>query len=157
MLRWFRFIKSPKDFLAGVVFVVIAAAFASQVRNLPIGNAFRMGPGYFPMVLAGLLAALGLAVIVRGLLTTGEPLAPVAWRGLLFVVLPVVFFGFTLRGLGLVPALAITVFATTFASVRGDLRTALINTAVLTAGAWFLFIKALSLPISAFGPWVGGY
>jgi hypothetical protein len=33
----------------------------------------------------------------------------------------------------------------------------LINTAILTLGGWLIFLKGLGLPISAFGPWVGGY
>jgi hypothetical protein len=157
LLRLPSFIKNPKDFFAGVLFIVIAGVFASQLRELPIGSAFRMGPGYFPMVVAGLLGALGLIIMVGGLRDKGEPISRVPWRGLLLVVFPVVFFGLTLKGLGLVPSLAIMVFATTLASVHWNLRTALINTAVLTIGGWLIFVKALGLPISVFGPWVGGY
>jgi Tripartite tricarboxylate transporter TctB family len=157
MLRLLAFIKSPKDFFAGILFIIIAAVFASQLRDLPIGSAFRMGPGYFPMVLTGLLGALGLVILVAGLRAEGEPVSRIPWRGLLLVVLPVVFFGLTLKGLGLVPSLAITVFATTLASVHWNLRVALINTAILTVGGWLIFIKGLGLPISVLGPWVGGY
>jgi putative tricarboxylic transport membrane protein len=151
------FIKNPKDFFAGILFIGIAVVFAFQLRQLPIGSAFRMGPGYFPLVLAALLGALGLVIMIGGLRGKGEPISRVPWRGVLLVVLPVIFFGLTLKGLGLVPSLAITVFATTLASVHWNLRTALINTAVLTVGGWLIFIKALGLPISTFGPWVGGY
>jgi putative tricarboxylic transport membrane protein len=157
MLGLPSFIKNPKDFFAGILFIVISGVFAFQLRELPIGSAFRMGPGYFPLVLAGLLGVLGLIIMVGGMRSKGEPISRVPWRGLLFVVAPVIFFGVTLKGLGIVPALAITVFATTFASVHWHLRTALINTAVLTIGGWLIFIKALGLPISTFGPWVGGY
>ncbi len=157
MLRMPSFIKKPKDFFAGILFIVIAAVFASQLRDLQIGTAFRMGPGYFPMVLTGLLGALGAVILVGGLRGNGEPFAQIPWRGLWLIVLPVVFFGLTLKGLGLVLSLAITVFATTFASVHWNLRVALINTAILTLSGWLIFIKGLGLPISVFGPWVGGY
>jgi hypothetical protein len=157
MLRLLSFIKNPKDFFAGILFIIIAGVFASQLRELPIGSAFRMGPGYFPMLVAGLLGALGLVIMVGGLRAKGEPISYVPWRGLLLIVVPVVFFGLTLKGLGFVPSLAITVFATTLASVHWNLWTALINTAVLTLSSWLIFIKALGLPISVFGPWVGGY
>jgi hypothetical protein len=157
MLRLPSFIKNPKDFFAGILFIAVAGVFASQLRELPVGSAFRMGPGYFPMVLTGLLGALGLIIMAGGLRGKGEPISNVPWRGLLFVVFPVVFFGLTLKGLGLVPSLAITVFATTLASAHWNLRTALINTAVLTISGWLIFIKALGLPISVFGPWAGGY
>jgi putative tricarboxylic transport membrane protein len=157
MPRLPSFIKNPKDFFSGVLFLAIAGVFAYGLRELPIGTAFRMGPGYYPMVLAGLLAFLGVIIMIGGLRTEGEPISGVPWRGFILIVLPVIFFGATLKGLGMVPSLAITVFVTTLASVHWNLRTALINTVVLTVGGWLIFIKALGLPIVVFGPWVGGY
>ena len=157
MLRLPSFIKTPKDFFAGLLFIVIAGVFASRLSELLIGTASRMGPGYLPMVLIGLLGTVGVVIMLGGLRGKGEPISHVPWRGLIFVVAPVIFFGITLKGLGLIPSLAITIFATTFASVRWNLRAALINTAVLTISGWLIFIKALGLPISVLGPWLGGY
>ncbi|MCU0908987.1 MAG: hypothetical protein MUF73_16465 [Rhodobacteraceae bacterium] len=50
----------PVDTAAGALFVVLGAGFAWFGRGLEIGTTFRMGPGYFPLVLAGLLILLGL-------------------------------------------------------------------------------------------------
>ena len=150
------FIKNTKDFIAGLLFLAIAGVFGYELHELPIGTAFRMGPGYFPMVLAALLGGLGIAILVNGLRAEGEPIGTIPWRGLALIVLPVIFFGITLKGLGLVPSLAITVFVTTLARVHWNLWVALINTAVLTVSGWLIFIKGLGLPLSLFGPWVGG-
>ena len=47
-----------KDLLAGAIFIAIGAFFLSNAwRNLEIGTSFQMGPGYFPVVLAGILLA----------------------------------------------------------------------------------------------------
>jgi hypothetical protein len=151
------FIKSPKDFFAGLLFIAIAAVFAHGVLELQIGTAFRMGPGYFPLMLVGLLAALGLVILFRGVWAEGEPIGVVAWRGLINIVLPVVFFGVTIRGLGFVVSLALTVFFTTLASGHFKLWVGLMNTAVLVLFGWLIFIWGLGLPISLLGPWVGGY
>jgi putative tricarboxylic transport membrane protein len=151
------FIKSPKDFFAGLLFIAIAAVFAHGVLELQIGTAFRMGPGYYPLLLVGLLAALGLVIMFNGVWAEGEPIGVVAWRGLINIVLPVVFFGVTIRGLGFVPSLALTVFFTTLASGHFKLRVGLANTAVLVLFGWLIFIWGLGLPISLLGPWVGGY
>ncbi len=151
------FIKNPKDFIAGLLFVAISALFAYGTLELPIGTAFRMGPGYFPMILCILLAVLGLIIMLNGVVLDGEKIANFTWRGLFNIVLPVVFFGLTLRGLGFVLSLAITVFFVSIASSRFKLRTSLINAAVLVFLGWLIFIWGLGLPIQVWGPWVGGY
>ncbi|HWK86405.1 MAG TPA: tripartite tricarboxylate transporter TctB family protein [Xanthobacteraceae bacterium] len=151
------FIKNPKDFLAGLLFIFISALFAYGTMELPIGTAFRMGPGYFPMVLCIMLAALGLVVMFNGFVLDGEKIAQFTWRGLFNIVLPVVFFGVTLRGLGFVLSLGITVFFVSIASVHFKLRTALLSVVVLVFAGWAIFIWGLGLPIQVWGPWVGGY
>ena len=42
-----------KDILSGLIFVGFGAAFGYAASGYPLGTAFRMGPGYFPLVLAG--------------------------------------------------------------------------------------------------------
>ncbi len=65
-----------------------------------------MGPGYFPLLLAGLLVLLGLVILVqRRRKVPASRSAPVAWRGMLFILPAPIFFGLTVRGLGFVPSL----------------------------------------------------
>jgi phosphate/sulfate permease len=116
-----------------------------------------MGPGYFPLVLTLLLGGLGVAILLNGLRVSGEPVGAIPWRAILLIVLPVAFFGATLRGLGFVPSLAITVFASTLASREWSFGFALATTLLLVAACAGIFIFGLGLPISLFGPWVGGY
>lgn len=151
------FIKNPKDFVAGLLFIATSALFAYGTLELSVGTAFRMGPGYFPMVLCIILAGLGLAVMINGVVVDGEKIINFAWRGLLNIILPVVFFGATLRGLGFVLSLAVTVFLVSIASSRFKLRTSLINVGVLVFSSWLIFIWGLGLPIQVWGPWVGGH
>jgi putative tricarboxylic transport membrane protein len=150
-------IKNPKDFYCGLLLLAVAAVFAIGLLDLPLGDAFRMGPGYFPLVLTILLAGLGLVIVVNGLRLEGEPIGTLPTRGILLIVLPIVFFGLTLRGLGLVPALGITVFATTFASRPWNPWLASTTTLLLVIACVAIFVFGLGLPFSLFGPWVGGY
>jgi hypothetical protein len=150
-------IKSPKDFWCGLLLVAVSAIFAFGLIGLPVGTAFRMGPGYFPMVLMVLLAVLGLAIFINGLRVEGPPLGHIPWRSLFLVALPIVFFGLTLRGLGLVLSLSITVLATTFAVRDWNPAVALSTTLALVIASVAIFIFGLRLPISLFGPWVGGF
>ena len=58
-------IRNQKDFWAGVMFLAFGLAFAIVARNYQMGTAVRMGPAYFPAVLGGLMAVLGLIVLLR--------------------------------------------------------------------------------------------
>jgi putative tricarboxylic transport membrane protein len=151
------FVKNPKDVLAGLLFIAISALFGFGDVGLPIGTAFRMGPGYFPMVLCIMLAILGVVILVNGLRFEGEAIKNFAWRGLLNIILPIVVFGATLRGLGFVLALGLAVFGVSTASSHFRWRTAAINTAAVVFFGWLIFIWGLGLPIQVWGPWVGGY
>ncbi len=50
--RRFVKIKSQKDFFAGLMYLVVGGAFAIGANEYNIGTAARMGPGYFPLILA---------------------------------------------------------------------------------------------------------
>ena len=55
-------IRSPRDFWAGLLFVGIAALFIALASQYRFGEAHRMGPGYFPIMVGALLAILGAVV-----------------------------------------------------------------------------------------------
>src|SRR5258708_33883210 len=89
-------IRAPKDFWSGVMFCGFAATALSAARGYSLGSAGRMGPGYFPLLLASLLGALGAVLIGRSILIGGEPVArfPVlppggiaTWRSLVRLLL----------------------------------------------------------------------
>jgi hypothetical protein len=65
-------IKNPKDFWAGLMFIGTGVFFAVfAYANYQMGTAVRMGPAYFPFLLGGLLAVLGLLVFIEGLAMEG--------------------------------------------------------------------------------------
>jgi hypothetical protein len=62
-----------RDLLAGGTFVAVGLAFAVASSRYELGSALQMGPGYYPLVLGGLLVALGVGVAVEGLLRRRSP------------------------------------------------------------------------------------
>jgi hypothetical protein len=44
-----------KDLLAGAVFVAFGLAFAVTSTTYEVGSPLRMGPGFFPLALGGIL------------------------------------------------------------------------------------------------------
>jgi hypothetical protein len=140
--------------LCGAVFIGAGLFFTTQALGLKLGTAYRMGPGYFPLVLAGLLVLLGIVILAQSFRKEGEPIGPLAWRGMLFILPAPVIFGLTVRGLGFVPALFITAFIACFASHRMTLLGALILSTSVTVFSVAVFSYALGLPFERFGPWV---
>jgi hypothetical protein len=144
----------PANALCGLIFVAFGAFFAIQSLGLELGTTFKMGPGYAPLVLSGILILLGLIVVVQATRAAGEPVGPIAWRGLAFILPAPVFFGLTVRGLGFVPALFVTALIAAFASHRMRPGLALLVAALLTLFATVVFSYALGLPFRRFGPWL---
>src|SRR4051794_29336616 len=81
-------IKSPKDFWAGAMFIAFGGfAVGWSLTHYQMGTAVRMGPGYFPTMLGGLLVVLGLAVLLFSLATEGEGVPKFHFRPLLLISL----------------------------------------------------------------------
>ena len=139
--------------ICGLAFIATGLFFIWQAASLEIGTAFRMGPGYFPLVLASILTLLGVVVLVQATRVEGEPMGPIALRGILFILPAPIFFGLTVRGLGFVPALFCTALIAAFASQKMTPVAAVILSATLTAFSVAVFSYGLGLPFQLFGPW----
>ncbi len=105
-------VKSPQDFGAGVVFVLIGVAGFYFGSDLAFGTAARMGPGYFPVLLSGLIIAIGLVLGLRGVTLDGPPIEPVQLRPISFIIAAILVFGFLIESIGLaLTAILLTIFA----------------------------------------------
>ena len=140
--------------LCGIVFIGAGLFFVIQSLGLELGTALRMGPGYFPLLLGGLLVLLGAVIFFQSFRGEGEPIGHLAWRGMLFILPSPIIFGLTVRGLGFVPSLFITAFIACFASERMTPLGALVLSAAVTVFSVAVFSYALGLPFERFGPWV---
>ncbi len=128
--------RAIKDVLAGLVFIGFGLAFAVGAASYDIGTPLRMGPGYFPLVLGGLLVLIGITVIAKGLLAAdAEPIGTVPWRALVLILAAILFFGATVRGLGLVPSVLVVSLMAAFASQRTTVVGALVIAVGIVLGA----------------------
>ena len=148
--------KSFPDVLAGGIFVLIGGAFVVGALGYQLGTPLRMGPGAFPLLVGAIVAALGLAIVIKGLIA-GEAIVfgSIPWRAVVVIVLAVLFFGFTVRGLGFVPTSAVTALLTTLASTRVRILTAVAVAAGLTVASTLIFVVGLQLRLPLWGPWLG--
>ncbi len=143
-------IKNQRDFWSGLMFIVVGAGFAWGATNYSFGSSARPGPGYFPFGLGILLAVLGAVVTFKALTVEtegGDKIGAFAWRPLITILVSIVAFGLLLPRLGMVIALPLLVFMSSWAGDEFHWRDALINSVVLTVGSWAIFVKGLSLTI----------
>ena len=147
--------RALPDILAGGIFVLIGGAFVVGSLGYELGTLLRMGPGYFPLMVGAILAALGLTIVLKGLVA-GEVLSfgVVPWRAVALISVALVFFGLTVRRLGFVPPSAVTALLTTLASPRVRLLTAVAVAAALTLASTLIFVVGLQLRIPLIGPWL---
>ena len=146
-----------RDLAAGAVFIAIGLFFALHAWfGLRLGTARAMGPGYFPVLLGGVLVLLGLAIAGSALGRASEAFGQVSWRGVALVTAGLVFFALTARGLGIAPALAGATLLAALATERNSLRAGLVMAALLSAFCVLVFLVALRLPYPVIGPWLRG-
>jgi hypothetical protein len=148
------FFIDPAEAACGAILIGFGAFFALQSFGLDIGTAFRMGPGYFPLVLAIVLILLGGVIFIRATRVQGDALGAIAWRGIFFILPAPIFFGFTVRGLGFVPALFFSALIAAFASHKMSPLMAVIISAAITVFSVAVFNYGLGLPFQRFGPWL---
>lgn len=149
-------LASQKDFFSGLMFTAVGASFAWGATNYEVGEAARMGPGYFPLMLGIILSILGVIITFQSL-TKGGPggdkIGSFAWRPLGFVLGANLSFGALLVGLpsigvpafGLIVAIYALVFIASFAQPGVRIKSTLILATILAVGSYLAFVKLLNL------------
>ena len=139
-----------KDFLAGLLMIGIGCITFYVALDYPFGSALRMGPGYFPRVLAGLLIAFGLYVGLRGL-RTGEKVEGVwGWKALAYITASLVAFGWLMDRVGMIPSLVVMFFVAALAGHEFKLKEVIILATLMILFAYGVFIYGLGLPYRLF-------
>jgi hypothetical protein len=140
-------IRSQSDFWCGLIFVAIGVAFLIMARNYRMGSAARMGPGYFPTWLGGLLALLGLTLTVPSFVTAGDGFPRLHLRPMLALLASILVFALALQPLGFVIALMLLVVIASFAEPELGLFRAIGVGVLLTVFSVAIFSYLLGLPL----------
>ena len=93
-------IRSQSDFWCGLLFLAIGVTVMVLAQQYRVGTAARMGPGFFPILLGGLLGFLGLTLSIPALFMDGEKTPRLPLRPLAMILLGVAAFGVALEFLG---------------------------------------------------------
>ena len=141
-------IRAPKDFWSGVMFCGFAVVAIRAARGYSLGAAGKMGPGYFPLLLGGLLAALGGILIGRSLVLSGEPVPRFHVVPLAVIAAAVCLFGVMIEPLGLVLSLAVLTLLSACAGAQFRLLETAALAAALIVFSVGVFVYALGLPLN---------
>ena len=144
-------VRSPRDFAAGFIFFTIGVLWMTAATHYRIGKATAMGPGYFPLAVAAILAVLGASSVVRSLrFVDQEPFGRWPIAALIFVLGGIVAFALLLESAGLIAASGAVVLLCCWSRLRTRPVEAAILTVALVALVSGIFVFGLGLPVELF-------
>jgi hypothetical protein len=142
-------IKNFKDFYTGLLFVLFGGAFTWGATRYDMGTAARMGAGYFPFMLGGLLFFLGVIVFIRSLVSTSDDhhVSRVALKPMVMMFGSIAAFALLLRPAGMVLSTLAIILISSWASRESRFKETLISAVVLCVSCLAMFVYGLNLQI----------
>jgi hypothetical protein len=142
--------SARQDLIGGLLSVALGLYVLAEASQFPMGSLQRMGPGFFPCVVATIIVLLGLALIAASFRARpksggGE----VRLRSVFAIGLGIVLFALLLERVGLIPATLTLVMVSSLAESRWQPRRAAVLALAMTTFIYVLFILVLHVPISA--------
>ena len=143
-------LQHNRDFLAGMLFLLIGGIGFYVALSYNFGSLQKMGPGYFPRVLSGILIAFGAITLLRGLKSGARVQGSWGWVPLLMLTVALISFGFLMEHVGMIPALVVMFFAAAYAGKEARFLEVLVLTVIMCIAATAIFIWGLKLPYELF-------
>jgi Tripartite tricarboxylate transporter TctB family len=142
--------RISKDLLAGLIFLGFGVLAIVVARSYPMGSAMRMGPGYFPTMLGGILVFFGLVLVVRGIRVREALALEWGWKPVAFIGAAMLAFGALLPRFGFAPAVAVLLVVAALGGREFRWKEVLALAAGMTVFAIVVFLYLLKLPY----PWI---
>jgi hypothetical protein len=146
-------IRAPQDFYGGLALVMLSALALLASAELPGQRGFAFGPGTAPRLFAVVLAGLGAAVAIVGLIAEGPHIDKYKVRGPVLVIGAILSFAAMIRPLGLIPATFLTYMISIFGSREMRLVESLLAALAMTVFCVLLFVYLLNLPFQLWPRW----
>jgi hypothetical protein len=142
--------RAIRGVVGGLGVTALGVTFLIGALGLDLGTTHRMGPGYFPLVVAVTAIIIGLLNAVLDSSPAGVPPESVAWQPLVAVLAAIAAFATIVGRFGLVPAVVAAVLLSSLGDRSSRLPGALVLAVVAALGAWLTFRVGLDLQLPAF-------
>jgi hypothetical protein len=140
-------VKSPQDFGAGMLFLLVGAAGVILAADLDFGTARRMGPGFFPTIISWLIIIIGLVVSGKSLAVEGPAIERMQLRPILMLIIALAIFGFMIREIGIVLTSMLMMVVAAYAQPKVNIVQTLAFAAFMTAFIVLVFVYGLNQPM----------
>jgi hypothetical protein len=133
--------------IRGILLIAIALCFGVPAATYRLGGFYQAGPGLFPLLVSGIVGAIGLVMVAQSRLEKAGP-AAIGLRNIAIVLASLVGFVLIADHLKAIPAIVYLVFVSTLAgsdySVRRNLQICAVLIGIALAFKSFL---GLNLPL----------
>ncbi len=148
-------LTNRRDLYAGLLFLAFGLGFLIYAQDYSLGNSRRMGPAFFPSLLA--VVQIILALVVIGLATVkqntdDEAMPQTDLRGMGLVLASVLLFAQLLPLVGFALATPVLVVMSALASPESSWKERIWLAIVLTIGCILVFKVGLEMPLKVW-PW----
>lgn len=142
-------IVDQKNFFTGLFYLLFGLGFAWVASRYRLGTSTRMGPGFFPLVVAIGLAVTGIVLVLASIRANGEISRLEGWsfRTVFSVLAAVVLFGLLIEPGGLIVTVPVLLVVAALAHPPVSWRQVGIAIAVLLPMTWVIFVALLGLQL----------
>ncbi len=145
--------RLTKDIVGGLLFASVGGFALYASWGYDVGTTLRMGPGYFPRAISGLMLVFGLIQLIQGMRRhhTGEELGRIAWRPLAIITASIAGFALLIEPFGTVIAVSFMVLFSFFADPNRKAKSLPFILAVAIAIPILIFNVGLKMQLKIWG------
>lgn len=148
-------IKNAQDFWSGVMFLCIGLVGILLSRNYAMGTAAKMGPGYFPTMLCGILVLMGIVIALMSITSkTSGDIPSVNFKIITWICASIILFGVLLNYMGLFVACFVVIFFSSLASDEHSYVVSIIGALILSIASVAIFSWGLKLQFEVWPPFL---
>ena len=148
-------LTNRRDLYAGLLFLVLGVGFLIYAQDYSLGNSRRMGPAFFPTLLAIIQIVMALLVLVLAFARQNadeEPMAATDFKGMGLILASVLVFAQALPIVGFAVATPILVMLSAMASPESTWKERIWLAIILTINCILVFKVGLEMPLKVW-PW----
>lgn len=146
-------VRAGQGLGAGLMFIAVGSLGLWFGRDLALGNAQEMGPGYAPIAICWGLVLLGAVSLMKSLMRGSAPMEAVSLRAVLGIGASLCVFAATISSLGLVAASIATVFTACLIEPKLRWREMALLSIGLAVVSVVLFVWLLRIPFQIWPTW----